>query len=429
MSDFSDTVGKFAGAKALFCLYDWPNKVGGPNIWAMRLLPELARSGWEVEVAALCHCEPGAEYSTQIVRHLKGHGIKVHAMPYTQHAIDAARWLLRVASQCQPDIFIANCVVSAFYAGRYLREQDRPSIIVLHSDDPFHHSILEMAKRHPAFLPSRFVAVSRQLADLVVTTLGCDAGVSRIPYGVPVPDRCTPNQTDLTLLYAGRFVVEQKQILQVTRALITCAETYPSVRAVLCGDGTERTAMLDLVKKSTAGNRVQVVGPLGLAEVQDLMLRSGAIVLLSDYEGLPIALMEGMACGLVPIVTDMRSGIPELVKDGQNGMVVSDRGPSFLEAVGRLQQDQDLRRRLGQNARKTIIERYSDAAGTAGWLGLFQELSMKEGRSRRPFVVPRRIRVPPVVGALGREDVRFSIARAVRGRARRLRDFVTGRGR
>ncbi|QUV81159.1 glycosyltransferase [Chloracidobacterium sp. D] len=63
----------------------------------------------------------------------------------------------------------------------------------------------------------------------------------------------------------------------------------------------------------------QYVGLVDNARIQALMAEHHMFVLLSDYEGLPIALMEAMATGLVPICTAMRSGIGQLVVDGVTG--------------------------------------------------------------------------------------------------------------
>ena len=400
--------------KILFCVYDWPSKIGGPNIWALRLLPELKRKGIAVEVAALCHCRTGDEYNTQIVNQLQKEDIKIYARSYPHYTIDAVKWLLTVAEDSQPDVFIANCVVSAFYAGRYLRKQRCPSVIVLHSDDAFHHDVIALGQKDSVFLPSAFVAVSQKLQEQAAHAFGSRVKVSVIPCGVPIPAEQATHEGDLVLLYAGRFVIEAKQIMEVTRAFAEAACAVPGLRGVLCGDGPERANMVELLHGLPGGEKVRVIGPLDPLAVQELMPHASCIVLLSDYEGLPIALMEGMACGLVPIVTHTRSGIPELIKDGYNGLVVSDRGPSFLRAVKELDRDKALRRRLAENARKTIAERYSDQIGVNGWLTLLADLEKDGTRPLKPFKAPRRIALPPVVGALSREDRRLSAYRSAR---------------
>ena len=94
------------------------------------------------------------------------------------------------------------------------------------------------------------------------------------------------------------------------------------------------------------------------------------LVLLSDFEGLPIALMEGMACGLVPVCFKMRSGIPELVEDGVTGLLVSDRGDEFVRAIARLHNDRNLWERLSLSARSRIAADYSLNACAEKWMDL-----------------------------------------------------------
>jgi colanic acid/amylovoran biosynthesis glycosyltransferase len=400
--------------KILFCLYDWPAKIGGPNVWALRLLPELKRKGIAVEVAALCHCPASDEHKTEFVNLLMKEGIKVHARPFPRYTIDAVKWLLTVAEDSQPDVFIANCVVPAFYAGRYLCRQRRPSVIVLHSDDAFHHDIIALGRKDPSFLPSAFVAVSEKLRKFAVQALGSKVKVPVIPCGVPIPAEPAAQVGDLVLLYAGRFVIEAKQIMEVSRAFADAAAAVPGLRAILCGDGPERANMTELLQQLPGGERVQLIGPLDPSGVQELMRGASCIVLLSDYEGLPIALLEGMASGLVPIVTPMRSGIAELIQDRHNGMVVPDRGPSFVNAVKELARDKALRRRLAENARKTIVERYSDQVGASGWLTLLANLESDRPGPLKPFKAPRRIALPPVIGTLAREDRRLSAVQSTR---------------
>ena len=77
-----------------------------------------------------------------------------------------------------------------------------------------------------------------------------------------------------------------------------------------------------------------------------------------DRDGIPNVLVEAMACGL-PVVTTAVSGIPELVVDGVNGILVPPEDPpAFADAMVRLHRDPDLARRLGREAEAAIRERF-----------------------------------------------------------------------
>lgn len=129
------------------------------------------------------------------------------------------------------------------------------------------------------------------------------------------------------------------------------------------------------------------------------------LVLLSDYEGLPIALMEAMACGVVPICLRIRSGIPELVEDGVTGLLVSDRSDDFVAAVWRLRYEPQLWEKLSKAARAKIEAEYSNEVCTASWEAFLKQLQ-QGARQRRTITIPKRFNLPPVHPNLKREDNR-----------------------
>jgi glycosyltransferase involved in cell wall biosynthesis len=78
----------------------------------------------------------------------------------------------------------------------------------------------------------------------------------------------------------------------------------------------------DLLSEQIERGNVVLHGWLGSAEVIDLLRKSDVFTLVSAYEGFCIALVEAMANGCCPVVTDIRSGNKQLVTDGENGFVV-----------------------------------------------------------------------------------------------------------
>ncbi|HBS34119.1 MAG TPA: hypothetical protein DEA50_03440 [Parvularcula sp.] len=90
-----------------------------------------------------------------------------------------------------------------------------------------------------------------------------------------------------------------------------------------------------------------------------------------DRDGIPNVLAEAMATGL-PIVTTPVSGIPEIVEDGINGIFVPPNDEAALaEAIKRVAADSELRARLGESARRTIIEKFDSSKTTMELQKLF----------------------------------------------------------
>ncbi len=130
----------------------------------------------------------------------------------------------------------------------------------------------------------------------------------------------------------------------------------------LVGDGPLRDRIERQIEESGLGERMILRGMLSQDEVKATLRKSDVFVLPSvltsrgDREGLPVALMEAMATGL-PVVTSDISGIPELVDDESTGLLVPCRDPeSIAGALARLEDDAQLRRRLGENAREKVRE-------------------------------------------------------------------------
>jgi hypothetical protein len=123
------------------------------------------------------------------------------------------------------------------------------------------------------------------------------------------------------------------------------------------------------------------------------MLKHHVFVLLSDYEGMPVALMEAMACGLVPVCLWEPSGVAELVQHDINGLVVHDRGDGFVAAISRLANEAGLWERLSRRAQETIREKYSVDVEFRRWHDLVLGMKGSDGRTRR-IGIPILFRLP-----------------------------------
>jgi glycosyltransferase involved in cell wall biosynthesis len=94
-------------------------------------------------------------------------------------------------------------------------------------------------------------------------------------------------------------------------------------------------------------------------DVTEIVAASDFLILPSDYEGLPASILEAMALGRTVIATPV-GGVPEIVADGVNGLLVPPRSPDLLaHAIERLATDEPLRRRLEQGALETVRTEFS----------------------------------------------------------------------
>jgi glycosyltransferase involved in cell wall biosynthesis len=130
------------------------------------------------------------------------------------------------------------------------------------------------------------------------------------------------------------------------------------------GDGTERARLESLVRERGLGEAVRLTGDLPREEVARRLRGADVFVTLSVTDGLSTSLIEAMACGLVPVVSDI-PGNRAVIEDGRNGLVVGGDDPRELaEALGRIERDAGLRARIRRENLSLADERFDLWANT-----------------------------------------------------------------
>lgn len=152
------------------------------------------------------------------------------------------------------------------------------------------------------------------------------------------------------VVFTGRLH-RQKGVDTLVRA---AALLPPGTSVTLVGDGPERPAIERLVAGLGLGDRVRITGFLPHREGLEIIADARAAVLPSRYEELGTALVEAMAAGRA-VVASRVGGIPELVRDGVDGLLVPPGDPGALAgALNRLLTDPALAAALGASARQRV---------------------------------------------------------------------------
>jgi colanic acid/amylovoran biosynthesis glycosyltransferase len=161
------------------------------------------------------------------------------------------------------------------------------------------------------------------------------------------------------LVCVGRLCAAKGQMLLIEAAARLAAKSVV-FELILAGDGPLRGAIESLIERHELGKRVRITGWISGSEVREHILASRAMVLPSFAEGLPVGLMEAMALRR-PVLTTCIAGIPELVRDGENGWLFP---AGCLEELTRAMEDclsrtpEELQR-LGDAAHDRVIARHS----------------------------------------------------------------------
>jgi glycosyltransferase involved in cell wall biosynthesis len=203
---------------------------------------------------------------------------------------------------------------------------------------------------------SRVLVLSKSWKEFYIEKLGLSPDqvvVLSNPVALPATVQERKSSDPVQILYLGQ-IGERKGSFNLLHAFARLPEEQRRrARLLLAGDGeiSEARALIKRLRLSDSAIALDWVGPV---QRDQLLADSHVFVLPSYNEGLPMALLEAMACQL-PVITTPVGGIPEVVTDGQNGMLVTPGDIGGLAgAMQLLIEQEDLRLVLGLNARKSV---------------------------------------------------------------------------
>jgi glycosyltransferase involved in cell wall biosynthesis len=272
----------------------------------------------------------------------------------------------------KPDAVIANLGGTAFDFMRFVP----PGVLrvgMIHSD---HESVYNLVKYYSPWLDvvaavSRHSAeqFSRQCAEkhLQVTNLAC---------GIPIASKTRRPRMDrkLKVLYFGRIIEQQKRVGLMARIIRQSLAASSNIEWTVIGDGPQLPEL-----KANLGDLKQSItfhGWLDYVEISTRLPEHDVFFLCSDHEGLPLAMLEAMSAGLVPVVSDLPSGISEVVNEENGIRVEMDDEQGFVNALLTLANSPDLVESMSHNARIDVMQEYSISAMTLRWNDLLNRQSI-----------------------------------------------------
>jgi len=174
------------------------------------------------------------------------------------------------------------------------------------------------------------------------------------------------------VVFTGRLV-PVKRLDHLFSIWPQITKVYPHALLMVAGSGPEESKL-----KQAAPPRVRFMG--SLENVAPYLQIADLFVLPSDIEGLPVSLLEAMACGVPPVVTSV-GGMPEVVRHKVEGMLISPGDRNALAAsMLSILENADLRRRYGKNSRDRIVNDYSLNNTALLTINLYEQI-LREGRT------------------------------------------------
>ncbi|HJQ32276.1 MAG TPA: glycosyltransferase [Pyrinomonadaceae bacterium] len=266
-----------------------------------------------------------------------------------------------------------------------------PLVVHFHGYDASERAVLE---EHRETYPAMFraaaavVAVSRAMQRKLVSLGAAPEKVHYNPYGIDLArfGGADPEAAPPTFLAVGRFV--EKKAPQLTLAAF--AEVLveePDARLRMVGDGPLLEECRAVARRLGIENAVEFLGARGHEEVQAEMRGARCFVQHSveaangDCEGTPVGILEASAAGL-PVVSTRHAGIPDVVVEGETGLLVEERDVRGMAAhMLSLARDAELAGRMGRAARARATENFS-MERSIGNLWAIIESCLPRGRGR-----------------------------------------------
>jgi glycosyltransferase involved in cell wall biosynthesis len=165
----------------------------------------------------------------------------------------------------------------------------------------------------------------------------------------PLP---VPLKTPIKAVTVGRLIP-----LKRVDGLLEALKELPDLGLVVVGDGPERLRLERRARELGVSDRVYFAGQRSKKEALGLMAACDLFVLNSVHEGLPHVVLEAMALGL-PVVATAAGGTPEVVRDGETGLLVPLNG-ELTGTLKRVVNDYHLRQVLSQRARHWVCQNLS----------------------------------------------------------------------
>lgn len=284
---------------------------------------------------------------------------------------DRMQAIFRELSEFKPTVVVANLSPTSFEALRYV-----PAgvfrIGTIQSHDP---GVYKNARAYASHVDS-MAAVSRTIKEtLAGIPEFANVTVAYLPYGVPISEEKPPPKfqdgTPLRVLYLGRLGQEQKRVRLFPQIFEQLRAAGMPFHWTIAGEGPEGSFLEKVMRNSSAQQTVSFPGKIDYGRVPRLLSEHDVFLLASDYEGLPLSLLEAMGSGLVPVVSDLKSGIREVLDESTGICVPLHDTPAYGRAITWLDQHRSEAKRLSENARERVRKEFSVAAMTDRWLATF----------------------------------------------------------
>ncbi len=263
-----------------------------------------------------------------------------------------------------------------------------PYTFTAHAKDIYDNSVDENHLRRKLRDAPTVVTVSDYNVKHLRERFGADAAsVQRVYNGLDLQEftYCCPHDRQPLVVGVGRLV-DKKGFKDLIDACAVLSQRGRDYRCEIIGHGVLHAQLAEQVSRLGLGDRVRLLGALPRGAVNERVRRAALLAApcviseLGNRVGLPTVLLEAMALGS-PCVSTTVTGIPEVVRDGETGLIAEQNNPASLaNAIERLLDDSALGVRLATNARRLIEAEFDIHRNTPVLRAIFAAASAREPR-------------------------------------------------
>jgi glycosyltransferase involved in cell wall biosynthesis len=174
---------------------------------------------------------------------------------------------------------------------------------------------------------------------------------------------------DIDVIFVGRLV-EYKRPDIFLSVIAKVAKVFPKIVVKMAGDGPMMTDLKNIIFRMGLSENVEMLGMR--KDTPELLGRSKVLVLTSRWEGVSIAMLEGMALGVVPVVVNT-GDLKDFVQNEQTGFITDEPDIEALSMnIQKVLSDDAIRTRLSKNARKIVMEKCDRNVLSKRWKGIIE---------------------------------------------------------
>jgi glycosyltransferase involved in cell wall biosynthesis len=358
-------------------------RMGGVETFLLRLADFLIKQSWSVD---FLETEEKGEWSNWFSD--QGFVVRTKELrPWRSriaHSIEVAAVLGRYDVVVYNDAPVARAAAGLF--------PEKPCLIgIIHTD---------LDSQYQAAVGSHndldaLIGVSPAIVKKLTRLFGLPkAQVYCVPYGVEVPDKCprrmVSQDSPFRVVFVGRLSDWHKGILDLPKILFKTIQGGVHVTLKIVGDGPDRNRLIKEFQGQCPLCDLQFLGALHNREVKGVLENSDALILPSNFEGFPIAPLEAMAMGVVPIVTLLPGSTDLMIEHEISGFLINHGDiAAFADAISLLARDRQRLIAMSEAAWLRVKRQFSSEIMGLIYMDLILELYKRKREMPRSGSIDR----------------------------------------